>query len=215
MPRRKSGPTTANNTALFKVRRNRPSRDRGGASGRPQDGQASAWRETRCWQSGHAARVVDAIVPSHVIEASDSPLSRQDRPGCYCKDTAAAGRRNRSKSASVRSHPVENRARALFPEPLPWCPERTKPRGCRRSRRGGSGGSLAHASGNQEVGVEQDLIARAGSSERTVRCFTCRNRIGLAGAVVLESGVVCCHRCGQGATSVVPPARRGTSELRA
>ena len=29
----------------------------------------------------------------------------------------------------------------------------------------------------------------------TARCFGCRNRFGLRGLLVLESGVVCCRRC--------------------
>ena len=33
------------------------------------------------------------------------------------------------------------------------------------------------------------------AAETTVRCFGCRNRVGLAGVVVLESGALCCRRC--------------------
>lgn len=29
----------------------------------------------------------------------------------------------------------------------------------------------------------------------TVRCFGCRNRVGLEAALVLDAGVVCCRRC--------------------
>jgi hypothetical protein len=29
----------------------------------------------------------------------------------------------------------------------------------------------------------------------TARCFFCRNRFGLPGLLVIESGVVCCRRC--------------------
>jgi hypothetical protein len=66
---------------------------------------------------------------------------------------------------------------------------------------------------NQEVGVEHDLFAAGANGEGTVRCFACRNRIGLAGAVVLQSGVVCCRRCGEGSTSLAPPVRRAAVEL--
>jgi hypothetical protein len=66
---------------------------------------------------------------------------------------------------------------------------------------------------DQEVGVEHDLSATAPGAEGTVRCFACRNRIGLAGAVVLPSGVVCCRRCGGGATQIAPTARRALVEL--
>ncbi len=66
-----------------------------------------------------------------------------------------------------------------------------------------------------EVSVEHDLSATAPSAEGTVRCFACRNRIGLAGAVVLQSGVVCCRRCGEGATPVAPTARRAPVEFSA
>jgi hypothetical protein len=74
---------------------------------------------------------------------------------------------------------------------------------------------LHNATANLEVGVEQDLSATAPSAEGTVRCFACRNRIGLAGAVVLQSGVVCCRRCGGGATPVAPLVRRAPMELSA
>ena len=29
----------------------------------------------------------------------------------------------------------------------------------------------------------------------TVRCFGCKNRVGLETALVLDAGVVCCRRC--------------------
>jgi hypothetical protein len=61
--------------------------------------------------------------------------------------------------------------------------------------------------------VERDLFAAAASGEGTVRCFACRNRLGLAGAFVLQSGVVCCRRCGEGATPVAPTPRRAPVEL--
>ena len=61
--------------------------------------------------------------------------------------------------------------------------------------------------------MEHDLSTAGVSGEGTVRCFACRNRIGLAGAVVLESGVVCCRRCGEGSTPVAPPGRRAAVEL--
>lgn len=63
--------------------------------------------------------------------------------------------------------------------------------------------------------MEHDLSTTAAGDEGTVRCFACRNRIGLAGAVVLQSGVVCCRRCGEGTTPVASPVRKLPLELSA
>lgn len=38
-------------------------------------------------------------------------------------------------------------------------------------------------------------VAVLSEEDATVRCFACRNRIGLVAAVVLGSGVVVCRRC--------------------
>jgi hypothetical protein len=49
---------------------------------------------------------------------------------------------------------------------------------------------------NPGGGMDQvEAIAPAESTSGTVRCFGCRNRVGLEAALVLDAGVVCCRRC--------------------
>ena len=43
--------------------------------------------------------------------------------------------------------------------------------------------------------MAQAIAAIPASTVTAARCFGCRNRVGMADLVVLECGVLCCHRC--------------------
>ena len=43
--------------------------------------------------------------------------------------------------------------------------------------------------------MAQEVAVPLPTPVATARCFGCHNRVGLAGLVILECGVVCCRRC--------------------
>jgi hypothetical protein len=50
-------------------------------------------------------------------------------------------------------------------------------------------------------------------SGTTARCFGCRNRFGLVGLLVLDSGVLCCPRCWERREVTQAPELKATVEI--
>jgi hypothetical protein len=61
--------------------------------------------------------------------------------------------------------------------------------------------------------MTQAIAATPAISVTAARCFGCRNRIGLAGLVVLDCGVVCCQRCWDQRDLLTLPGREISVEV--
>ena len=61
--------------------------------------------------------------------------------------------------------------------------------------------------------MAQAIVAIPVITVTAARCFGCRNRVGLASLVVLESGVLCCRRCWEHRELLLLPGREISVEV--